>query len=91
MPRQQLNFVQIAANATLPPFRTTDNPGPSPKNDPFRPGVHLSPNIQQHIVERAILKALPHQNPVFTPNTTAPISHAPLINQPPVPNSLRNK
>ena len=48
-----------------------------------------SPNPQQHS-KLAHLNDLPIPKPVFAPNFTAPIPHAPLINQLPVHNTFQN-
>ena len=80
-PRQQINFVPRAPNATLPPFPTTNHPAPA-INVPLHPSAPPSPNIQQHNSEPAHLNVLPIPNPVFAPNFTAPIPQATLDNQP---------
>ena len=80
--RQQINFVPRGPNATLPPFPTTNHPAPA-INVPLHPSAPPSPKIQQHNSEPAHPNVLPIPNPVFAPNLTAPIPHAPLINQPP--------
>ena len=86
--RQQINFVPRAPNATLPPF-PTNHPAPA-INVPLHPSAPPSPNIQQHNSEPAHPNVLPIPNPVFAPNLTAPIPHAPLINQPLVNNNFQN-
>ena len=87
-PRQQNNFVPRAPNATLPPFPTTNHPAPA-INVPLHPSAPPSPNIQQHNSEPAHPNVLPIPNPVFSPNLTAPIPHAPLINPPLVNNTFQ--
>ena len=87
--RQQINCVPRAPNATLPPFPTTNHPAPV-INAPLHPSAPPSPNTQQHNTEPARPNDLPIQNPVFSPNLTAPIPHAPSINQPLVNNTLQN-
>ena len=79
--RQQINCVPRAPNATLPPFPTTNHPAPA-INVPLHPSAPPSPNTQQHNTEPAHPNDLPIPNPVFAPNLTAPIPHAPLDNQP---------
>ena len=88
-PRQQVNFVPRAPNATLPPFPTKNYPAPAIKV-PLLPGAPPSPNIQQHNSEPAHPNVLPIPNPVFASNLTAPIPHAPLINPPLVNNTFQN-
>ena len=80
-PRQQINFVPPAPNATLPPFPTTNHPAPA-INVPLHPSAPPSPKIQQHNSEPAHPNVLPIPNPVFAPNLTAPIPQATLDNQP---------
>ena len=80
-PRQQINFVPRAPNATLPPFPTTNHPAPA-INVPLHPSAPPSPNIQQHNSEPAHPNVLPIPNPVFAPNLTAPIPQVTLDNQP---------
>ena len=46
-------------------------------NVPLHPSAPSSPNTQQHNSEPAHLNDLPIPNPVFAPNLTAPIPHAP--------------
>ena len=87
--RQQINFVPRAPNATLPLFPTTNHPAPA-INVPLHPSAPPSPNIQQHNSEPAHLNVLPIPNPVFAPNLTAPIPHAPLSNQPLVDETFQN-
>ena len=87
--RQQIKFVPRAPNATLPPFPTTNHPTPA-INVSLHPSAPLSPNTEQHISEPADSNVLPIPNPVFAPNLTAPIPHAPLINQPLVHNTFQN-
>ena len=82
-------FVPRAPNATLSPFPKTNNPAPV-INDPFNPSAPPSLNTQQHNPEPTHPNALPIPNPVFAPNLTAPIPHAPLINQPPFLNTFQN-
>ena len=84
--RQQINFVPRAPNAT-PPFPT--NPAPA-INVPLHPRAPPSPTTQQHNSEPAHPNDLPNPKPVFAPNLTAPIPHAPLINQPLVHNTFQN-
>ena len=48
----------------------------------MQPSAPPSPNTQKHNSEPARPNDLPIHNPVFAPNLTAPIPHAPLINQP---------
>ena len=88
-PRQQINFVPRAPNATLPPFPKTNHPAPA-INVPLHPSAPPSPNIQQHNSEPAHPNVLPIPNPVFAPNLNAPIPHAPLINPPLVNNTFQN-
>ena len=88
MPRQQINFVPRAPNATLPPFPTA-NPAPA-INVPLHPSTTSSPHTQQNNSESAHPNDFPIPNPVFAPNLTARIPHAPLINQPPVHNTFQN-
>ena len=83
------NFVPGAPNATLSPFQKTNNPVPA-LNIPLHPSASPSPNTQQHNSEPTHPNALTIPIPVFAPNLTAPISHAPLINQPVVHNSFQN-
>ena len=85
--RQQINFVPRAPNATLPPFPTTNHPAPA-KSVPLHPSAPASPNTQQHNSEPAHPNELPILKPVFAPNLTARIPHAPLIDQPPVHNTF---
>ena len=73
---QQINCVPRAPNATLPPFPTTNHPAPV-INVPLHPSAPPSPNTQQHNTEPAHPNDLPIPNPVFAPNLTAPIPHAP--------------
>ena len=80
-PRQQINFVLRAPNATLPPFPTTNHPAPA-INFPLHPSAPPSPNTQQHNTEPAHPNDLPIPNPVFALNLTAPIPQATLDNQP---------
>ena len=80
-PRQQINFVPRAPNATLPPFPTTNHPAPA-INVPLHPSSPPSPNIQQPNSEPAHPNVLPIPKPVFAPNLTAPIPQATLDNQP---------
>ena len=87
--RQQINCVPRAPNATLPPFPTTNHPAPV-INVPLHPRAPPSPNTQQHNTEPARPNDLPIPNPVFSPNLTAPIPHASLINQPLVKNNFQN-
>ena len=87
--RQQINFVPRAPNATLPPFPTTNHPAPV-INVPLHPSAPPSPNTQQHNSEPAHPIDLPIPDTVFAPNVTAPILHAPMINQPPVYNTSQN-
>ena len=87
--RQQINCVPRAPNATLPPFPTANHPAPA-INFPLHPSAPPSPNTQQHNTEPAHPNDLPIPNPVFAPNLTAPIPHAPLINQPHVNNNFQN-
>ena len=56
----------------------------------MRPSAPSSPNTQQHNSEPAHPIELPIPDPVFAPNVTAPILHAPMINQPPVYNTFQN-
>ena len=86
--RQQINFVPRAPNATLPPFPSTNHPAPA-INVPSHPSAPPSRNTQ-HNSEPAHPNDLPIPNPVFAPNTTAPIPHAPLINPPLVNNTFQN-
>ena len=86
--RQQINFVPRAPNATFPPFPTTNHPTPA-KNVPLHLSAPPSPNTQQHNSEPAHPNDLPIPNPVFAPNVTAPILHAPMINQPPAHNTFQ--
>ena len=88
-PRQQINFVPRAPNATLPPFPTANHPAPV-LNVPLHPSAPPSPNTQQHNTEPTHPNDLPIPNPVFAPNLTAPIPPAPLINQPLVNNNFQN-
>ena len=63
-------------------------------NFPFQPTAPASPNTQQHNVEPAVPNfqtPTPPPSPVFAPNITATLPHAPLINQPPVHNTFQNK
>ena len=87
--RQQIIFVPQAPNATLPPFPTTNHPAPA-INVPLHPRAPQSPNNQQHNSEPAHPNVLPIPKPVFAPNLTAPIPHAPLINQSLVNNNFQN-
>ena len=87
--RQQINFVPRAPNATISIFPTTRHPAPA-INVPLHPSVPPSPNTQQHNSEAAHPIDLPIPDPVFAPNVTAPILHAPMINQPPVYNTFQN-
>ena len=87
--RQQINCVPRAPNATLPPFPTKNHPAPV-KSVPLHPRAQPSPNTQLHNSEPARPNDSPIPNPVFAPNLTAPIPHAPLINQPPVNNNFQN-
>ena len=87
--RQQNNFVPRAPNATNPTFPITNHPAPA-INVPLRPSAPPSPNTQQHNSEPAHPIDLPIPDPVFAPNFTAPILHAPMINQPPVYNTFQN-
>ena len=87
--RQQINFVPRAPNATLPPFPSTNHPAPA-INVPSHPSAPPSPNTQQHNSEPAHPNDLPIPNPVFAPNITALIPHAPLINPPLVNNTFEN-
>ena len=87
--RQQISCVPRAPNATLPPFPTTNHPVPV-KNVPLHPSAPPTPNTQQHNTEPAHPNDFPIPNPVFAPNVTAPILHAPMINQPPVYNTFQN-
>ena len=87
--RQQINFVPRAPNATLPPFPTINHPPPA-INVPLHPSAPPSPNTQQHNSEPARPNDLPIHNPVFAPNLTAPIPHAPLINHPFVNKTFQN-
>ena len=87
--RQQINFVPRATNATLPPFPTTNHPAPV-INVPLHPSAPPNPNTQQHNSEPAHTNELHIPNPVFVPNLTAPIPHAPLINQLLVNNAFQN-
>ena len=89
-PRQQINFVPRAPNATLPPFPTTNHPAPAINVPLHHPSAPPSPNIQQHNSEPAHPNVPPIPNPVFAPNLTAPIPHAPLINPPLVNNTFQN-
>ena len=86
--RQQINCVPRAPNATLPPFPTTNHPAPA-INVPLHPSAPPSPNLQQHNSEPTHPNVLPIPNPVFAPNLTAPIPHAPLINPPLVNKTFR--
>ena len=52
------------------------------KNVPSHPSAPPSSNTQQHNSKPARPNGLPISNPVFAPNLTAPIPHAPLINKP---------
>ena len=56
----------------------------------MHPSAPPSPNTQQHISKPAHHNSHPIPNPVFAPNLTAPIPHAPLINQPPAHNNFQN-
>ena len=87
--RQQINCAPREPNATLPPFPTANHPAPA-INVPLHPSAPPSPNTQQHISETAHHNSLPIPDPVFAPNVTAPILHAPMINQPPVYNTFQN-
>ena len=87
--RQQIKFVPRAPNATLSHFPTTNHPAPS-INVTLHPGAPPCPNTQQHTSKPTNLNSLPIPNPVFAPNLTAPIPHAPLINQPPVHKNFQN-
>ena len=87
--RQQYNFVPRAPNATLPPFPTTNHPAPA-INVPLHPSAPPSPIIQHHNSEPAHPNVLPIPNPVFAPNLTAPIPHAPLFNPPLFHNTFQN-
>ena len=87
--RQQINFVPRAPNATIPTFPTTNHPAPA-INVPLHPSAPPSPNTQQHNSEPAHPIDLPIPDPVLAPNVTAPILHAPMINQPPVYNTFQN-
>ena len=87
--RQQINFVPRAPNATIPTFPTTNHPAPA-INVPLHPSAPPSPNTQQHNSEPAHPIDLPIPDTVFAPNVTAPILHAPMINQPPVYNTFQN-
>ena len=80
-PRQQINFVPRAPNATLLPFPTTNHPAPA-INVPLHPSAPPSPNIQQPNSEPAHPNVLPIPKSVFAPNSTAPIPQATLDNQP---------
>ena len=86
--RQKINCVPRAPNATLPPFPTTNHPAPV-INVPLHPSAPPSPNTQQHNSEPARPNDSPIPNPFLAPNLTAPISHAPLINQPLVYNNFQ--
>ena len=61
-----------------------------PKNVPLHPSAPPSPNIQQHNSEPTHPNVLLIPNPVFVPNHTAPIAHAPVINQLLVNNTFQN-
>ena len=74
---------------TLPPFPTTNYPAPVIKV-PLHPSAPPRPNTQQHNSEPARPNYSPIPNPVFAPNLTAPIPHAPLINQLLVNNNFQN-
>ena len=87
--RQQINCVPPARNANLPPFPTTNHPAPV-INIPLHPSAPASPNTQQHNSEPARPNEFPITSPVFAPNLTALIPHAPLINQPLVNNNFQN-
>ena len=87
--RQQINCVPRATNANHPPFTTTNHPAPV-INVSLHPSAPPSPNTQQHNSEPARPNDSPIPNPVFAPNLNAPISHAPLINQPLVDNDFQN-
>ena len=87
--RKQINCVPRAPNASLPPFPTTNHPAPV-INVPLHPSAPPNPNTQQHNSKPAQTNDLPIPNPVFVPNLTAPIPHAPLINQPLVKNTFQN-
>ena len=87
--RQQINCVPREPNTTLPPFPTANNPAPA-INVPLHPSAPPSPNIQQHKSEPAHPNVLSIPNPVFAPNLTASIPHAPLINPPLVYNTFQN-
>ena len=87
--RQQIDFVHRASNSTLPPFPTTNHPAPA-INVTLHPSAPPSPNTQQHNYQSTHPNDFPIPNPVFAPNLTAPIPHAPLINQPPVHNTFQN-
>ena len=87
--RQQINFVPGAPNATLPSFPTTNHPAPA-INVPLHPSAPPSQNTQQHNSEPARPNDFPIPNPVFVPNLTAPIPHAPFINQPHAHNNFQN-
>ena len=54
------------------------------------PSAPPSPNTQQHNSESTNLNALLITKPVFAPNLSAPIPHAPSITQPPVHNTFQN-
>ena len=79
--RQQINFVPRAPNATLPPLPTTNHPAPA-INVPFHPSTPPSANTQQHNSDPTRLNDFPIPIPLFAPNLTAPIPHAPFVNQP---------
>ena len=82
--RQQINFDSRASpNANLPPFPKTKNPATA-KNFPLHPSTPPSSNTQQHNSnsEPTNPNVIPIPNPVFAPNLTVLIPHAPLINQP---------
>ena len=69
----------------------SDNKLSSPVvNVPLHPSAPPNPNTQQHNSEPAHTNDLSIPNPVFVPNLTAPIPHAPLINQPLVNNTFQN-
>ena len=87
--RQQINFVPRAPNATLPTFPTINHPVPA-INVPLHPSAPPSPNTQQNKSEPARPNDFPIPNPVFAPNLTAPIPHAPFINQPLVNKTFQN-
>ena len=87
-PRQQNNFVPRAPNVTFPPFPKSNNTSPA-INVSLHSSTPPSLKTQQHNSEPAHPNALLIPNPVFAPNLTAPIPHAPLINQPPVHNTSK--